>query len=75
MGITDTKKTKDYICEYLSDLHPVDCKALMGKTIKHIHAREYSLTIIFTDDSELEVSGHTYSGCSLDVELKEKVQL
>lgn len=68
MEETDTKSTENYTVEYLSELTVEDCKALVGKTIKHILGSEYGVVLTFTDNSSLEITGHTYSDCSLTVE-------
>lgn len=68
---------KDYSSENvtligLSDLTPELAEALIGKTVAKVNGREYGLTLIFTDGSELEVYGSTYGGCALSVDYTEK---
>ncbi len=72
---TNDKKTENYTCDYLSDLSSSDCELLLGKTIKHVYGSDFGVVLTFTDGSDLKVSGHTYDGCSLDVEFNERVEL
>ena len=53
--------------DYLSDLSPEAANELIGKTIAKISAREYGLTITFTDGSELECSGNRWGDCAMGV--------
>lgn len=62
-------KSKTAVIDYLSNLEPTEGEVLIGKTVKNLIAEEYGLTLIFTDGSSLKISGHTYDGCALSVEL------
>ena len=64
----NTRDYKSDTCtvDYLSDFTPAEAEEVIGKTVVKIHSREYGFEIIFTDDSTLEINGHSYQGGSLE---------
>lgn len=68
MGITDDYKSEKCSVEFLSDLTGADAEKMIGKTICKIDAREYGITITFTDGSTFEASGGRWGGCSMGAE-------
>ena len=68
MGVEDYN-TDNVDIEYLSDLLPTEGDALIGKRVCKVVATEYGLNLLFDDDTELEIQGHTYGDCALNVSL------
>jgi hypothetical protein len=50
-----------------SDATPEECERIIGKTVARIETAETSFTLIFTDGSTLELSGHCYEDSPLGV--------
>lgn len=62
-------KSETVEIDFMGDLTQEEGEMLIGKKISKVISTEYALKLIFTDDTELEISGHTYSDCSLSVDL------
>lgn len=52
---------------FLSELSEEEAQALIGKTIEKIEASQYTLTLFFSDGSNLEIEGHCWEDSSLSV--------
>lgn len=53
----------------LSTLTAEQAELLVGQTIASVDASEYRLTLTLASGDVLEVKGHTFSDCALDVDL------
>lgn len=67
-------KTENIELQYLSSLTINDCEMLIGKKIAKIYGREYSVVLVFTDNSELVIEGHTYGDSALQANYNEKIE-
>ncbi|MEP2025497.1 MAG: hypothetical protein ABJH98_18070 [Reichenbachiella sp.] len=68
MSTTDYKSETVEV-DYLAGLDKEDAELLIGKTIKKVINSEYHLKLVFIDNTELDINGHSYEDSSLDVEL------
>ena len=55
-------------CDSDGEGYPPDLEKIIGKKVKRIENYEYSLKVIFEDDSFIECISNTYDGAALDVE-------
>lgn len=58
--------------ELLSDLMVEDAKKMVGKTVERIEAREYSITITFSDGSKFAASGYRWGDSAMGAEYSDK---
>ena len=63
-------ETDNVFCAYLGDAIPDELEEIIGKKVKEIVNDEYSLRIIFNDDSYIECNGARWGDSSLGVEVK-----
>jgi hypothetical protein len=61
----DDYKNTNCTVDYLSNLSPGEAESMIGKTVAKIEAHEYSIKIIFTDESEFFAAGATSGDCAL----------
>ena len=68
----DTKDYKSENCEvtFLSDLSGEDAEEMIGKIVAGVDAREYEMTIRFTDGSSVTCRGARWDGCSMGVDYR-----
>lgn len=57
-----------------SSLTRPEAELLLGQTIIGVSATEYGLVLTFATGAALEIKGHTYGDCALDVEFSQTVQ-
>ena len=62
-------KTDSVFVDYNSDLTPNEADSLIGKSIIKVDAREYSITLYFSDGTELTTTGGRWDACCLGVSL------
>ena len=65
---TNDYKSENCFVEFLSDLSPEEAEKMIDKTIAKINAREYGITLTFTDGSTFEARGGSWDGCSMGAE-------
>ena len=69
----DLSYVKDYSSDtvykdFLGDAEGYDLEKFIGKKIKRIENNEYTLKIIFEDNSWIEANGSRWDGCCLGVD-------
>lgn len=63
-----------YSVSGLSSLTADEAVMLVGQTVTRVDASEFGLTLTFAGGAMLEVRGHSYSDCALDVEFTQAAQ-
>lgn len=69
---TEDYKTDDIWIEFASDMNIEEAKSLIGKTISKVISTEYSVYLVFTDNSTMQATGSRWGDCSLGIELTTK---
>lgn len=69
-----TEPSTPYRVSDLSSLNTDEAAMLVGQTVTRVDASEFGLSLTFSSGAVLEVRGHTYGDCALDVEFTQVSQ-